>query len=87
MGILESLFGGGDSDPYALYGDLFTPQQKAALQARDQGQGLLRMAGAFAKAGMPSRLPVPMGAVLGSAAEALGTGSDENVQNAMRAML
>ena len=87
MGILESLFGGGDSDPYALYGDLFTPQQKAALQARDQSQGLLRMAGAFAKAGMPSRLPVPMGAVLGSAAEALGTGSDENVQNAMRAML
>jgi hypothetical protein len=87
MGILESLFGGGDSDPYALYGDLFTPQQKAALQARDQSQGLLRMAGAFAKAGMPSRLPVPMGAVLGSAAEALGTSSDENVQNAMRAML
>ena len=84
MGILESLFGGGDSDPYALYGDLFTPQQKAALQQREQSQNLLKMAAAFGQAGMPSRLPVPFGAVLGQVAGSLAGDQDQAALKALQ---
>lgn len=74
-GLLDLLGGGGDS--LDIYGDLFTDQQKAALRNRELGQGLLRMAGAFGEAAMPSRAPIPFGAVLGKAAAALGGNQDE----------
>src|SRR4249920_2963383 len=59
---LGGLLGGGGG----LYDDLLTPQQQGQLSSR----GLLAMAGAFADAGMPSRLPIPLGA-------AMGTGRDQ----------
>ena len=62
------LSGGG-----GLYDDLLTPQQQSQLSSR----GLLAMAGAFADAGMPSRLPIPLGAAIGKAAAAMGGGRDE----------
>ena len=62
------LSGGG-----GLYDDLLTPQQQSQLSSR----GLLSMAGAFADAAMPSRVPVPLGAAIGKAAAAMSGGRDE----------
>jgi hypothetical protein len=85
MAGLLDLFGGGGSDPYDIYGDLFTDKQKQAMRDQQQGQGLLRMAAALGQAAMPSRLPVPLGAVLGSAAGALGTGQDAQMEQMLKA--
>lgn len=80
MAGLLDMFGGGASDPGALYGGLLTPQQNSALAYR----GLLAAAGAFGQAAMPSRMPIPTGAALGSAAAAMGNAQDIAGQNAMK---
>jgi hypothetical protein len=77
------MFGGGASDPGALYGGLLSPDQNKALAYR----GLLAAAGALGQAAMPSRLPVPTGAALGSAAGAMGQAQDTAALNAMRGTL
>jgi hypothetical protein len=74
---LGGLLGGGGG----LYDDLLTPQQQSQLS----GRGLLAMAGAFADAGMPSRLPIPLGAALGKAAAAMGAGRDEAALSLLKA--
>jgi hypothetical protein len=71
------LSGGGGG----LYDDLLTPQQQSQLS----GRGLLAMAGAFADAGMPSRLPIPLGAAIGKAAAAMGTGRDQAALSLLKA--
>lgn len=78
MAGLLDLFGGDGSadDPYA---DILTPAQRNQMQV----QGLLAMAGAFADAAMPSRLPIPFGAALGKAAAALGAGTDAGMTSAL----
>src|SRR5215471_17755074 len=43
--------------------------------------GLLAMAGAFGQAAMPSRMPVPIGAVLGAGAGAYGAAMQEGLKN------
>jgi hypothetical protein len=83
MAGLLDLFGGGASDPSALYGGLLSPQQNSALAYR----GLLAAAGALGQAAMPSRMPVPIGAALGSAAGAMGQAQDTAGLNAMRGTL
>ena len=80
MGLLDSLTGG---DPASLYGVDLTDQQKSALAMR----GLLGAAGAFGAAAMPSRMPVPLGAVLGSAAGAMGSAQDTSLMNILKARL
>jgi hypothetical protein len=79
MAFLEGLLGG--SDPYELYGDLLTDKQRAALRDQQMGQGLLRMAGAFAEAAKPSLLPTGgIGSALGKAAGALAGHEDEGLK-------
>src|SRR4249920_2745416 len=78
-GLLDSIFGGGGGGADDPYADILTPAQRNHMQA----QGLLAMAGAFAAAGMPSRLPVPFGSALGSAAAALGTGQEAGMKTAI----
>ena len=77
MGLLD-IFGGGDgtSSTDALYAGLLTPEQIAAVKREQAQKGLLAMAAAFGQAGMPSRLPVPTGAVLGQVAGAMGQVDD-----------
>lgn len=70
----------GPADPGALYGGLLSPQQSQALGYR----GLLAAAGALGQAAMPSRMPTPIGAALGSAAGAMGSAQDQGALNAMR---
>jgi len=74
-GWLSGLLGGGGS-PLDLYGDLFTPEQKKALQQRELSQGLFRMAEKLGQAAQPQRVPVNTLGALGSALGAFGTGSD-----------
>jgi len=74
-GWLSGLPGGGGS-PLDLYGDLFTPEQKKALQQRELSQGLFRMAEKLGQAAQPQRVPVNTLGALGSALGAFGTGSD-----------
>jgi hypothetical protein len=77
MGIFDGLLGGGGGgSPLDLYGDLFTPEQKAALQQRELSQGLFRMAEKLGQAAQPQRAPVNALGALGSALGAFGTGSD-----------
>lgn len=77
MGLLD-IFGSGDgtSSTDALYAGLLTPEQIAAVKREQAQKGLLAMAAAFGQAGMPSRLPVPTGAVLGQVAGAMGQVDD-----------
>jgi hypothetical protein len=71
QGLLGNLFPG--NDPAALYGGQLTdPAFKQQMAQR----GLLAMAGSFADSAMPTRMPTPLGAVLGHAAAALGTSGD-----------
>jgi hypothetical protein len=71
QGLLGNLFPG--NDPAALYtGALTDPATRAQMAQR----GLLAMAGSFADSAMPTRMPTPLGAVLGHAAAALGTSND-----------
>src|SRR4249920_3502052 len=79
MGLLDSIFGGGAGSADDPYADILTPAQRNQMQVN----GLLAMAGAFADAGMPSRLPIPFGSALGKAAAALGTGQNEGMTAAI----
>ena len=79
MGLFDGLLGGGGGGADDPYADILTPAQRNHMQA----QGLLAMAGALAQAGMPSRLPVPLGSALGSAAAALGTGQEAGMKTAI----
>ena len=74
MGLLDIFTGGGGGTGAtdSLYAGLLTPEQLAALKQEQATKGLLAMAAAFGQAGMPSRLPVPTGAVLGQVAGAMG---------------
>jgi hypothetical protein len=82
-GLLDALTG-SSTDPTTLYGGgLLSPDQKQAVAYR----GLLAAAGALGQAAMPSRMPVPIGAVLGSAASAMGAAQDTGIENAMKARL
>jgi len=76
MALFEGLLGGGGGSPLDLYGDLFTPEQKAALQQRELSQGLFRMAEKLGAAAQPQRVPVNTLGALGSALGAFGQGSD-----------
>ena len=80
MALFEGLLGGGGGSPLDLYGDLFTPEQKAALQQRELSQGLFRMAEKLGQAAQPQRVPVNTLGALGSALGAFGTGSDMTEQ-------
>lgn len=82
-GLLDDPSNPGPSDAGALYGNLLSQQQRQALAYR----GLLAAAGALGQAAMPSRMPVPLGAALGSAAGALGSAQDQGALNAMRGNL
>ena len=69
-------------DPAALYtGALSDPATRQAIQ----GRGLLALAGSFADSAMPTRMPTPIGAVLGHAAAALGTNQDQLMEARLRA--
>jgi soluble lytic murein transglycosylase-like protein len=70
-GLLGRLFPGVDAN--ALYGGALSDP---ATQAQMGQRGLLAMAGSFADSAMPTRMPTPLGAVLGHAAAALGTSGD-----------
>jgi hypothetical protein len=83
---LFGLLGGGNSDPLDIYGDLFTKEQKAALQQRSANEGLLRMAGAFGAAAQPSRMPTSFMGVLGQAAGAMAGHGDETANTALKGM-
>ena len=80
MALFEGLLGGGGGSPLDLYGDLFTDEQKAALQQRELSQGLFRMAEKLGQAAQPSRVPVSTLGALGRALGAFGTGSDMTEQ-------
>jgi hypothetical protein len=70
-GLLGRLFPG--NDPAALYtGALTDPATQQQMATR----GLLAMAGSFADSAMPTRMPTPLGAVLGHAAAAAGASGD-----------
>ena len=74
MGIFSSLFGGGDGSSPGLFGggmNFSDPQTMAKLS----------MLSALGQMAMPSRLPVPTGAVLATAAGALGTGGTQGIKN------
>jgi hypothetical protein len=75
MGLLDIFGGGGDttSGDAALYGGLLNEAQLAALNDRKWAS----LAGALAEAGMPSRLPVPIGSAIGQAAKAWSGAGDE----------
>src|SRR5438552_13427365 len=81
MGLFDAF--SSAADPGGLYGDMLTPQQKQALAYR----GLLGAAASFGQSAMPSRMPVPIGAVLGQAAGAMGESQDAAAKNAMQAQL
>ena len=83
---VTGLLGGGGGDPLDIYGDLFTEKQKAALQQRSMGEGLLRMAGAFGKAAQPSRMPTSFLGSLGEAAGAMAGHGDEAADTALKGM-
>lgn len=87
MAFWDGLLGGGaSSDPLDIYGDLFTKEQKAALQQRSMGEGLLRMAGAFGAAAQPSRMPTSFMGALGQAAGAMAGHGDETANTALKGM-
>jgi len=75
MGLLDIFGGGGDttSGDAALYGGLLNQAQLAALNDRKWAS----LAGALAEAGMPSRLPIPIGSAIGQAAKAWSGAGDE----------
>src|SRR5580765_1639133 len=69
MGLFVGLLGGGgDTAADAPYGGLLTKAQLSALQDRKWAA----LAGALAEAGMPSRMPIPIGSAIGKAAAAFG---------------
>lgn len=69
-----------NQDPGSLYGSALDPQQSQALAFR----GLLATAGALGQAAMPSRMPIPIGAALGTGAAAYGNATDEAAKNALQ---
>ncbi len=75
------MFGGGDAG--GMFGDLLTPEMKQQMAFR----GLMAAAGAFGQAAMPSRMPVPIGAALGSAAAAMAGAQDQGLENALKMAL
>jgi len=89
MAGLADLFGmGGDSGGMfggtgGLYGDLLTPEMKQQMAFR----GLMAAAGAFGQAAMPSRMPIPIGAALGSAASAMAGAQDQGLESALKVAL
>src|SRR5580765_3191000 len=88
---LSDLFGGGGllgggGDPLDIYGDLFSKEQKAALQQRSMNEGLLRMAGAFGQAAQPSRMPTSFLGTLGQAAGAMAGTGDQAAETALKGM-
>src|SRR5580765_1924970 len=74
-GLLDIFGGGGDttSGDAALYGGLLNQAQLAALNDRKWAS----LAGALPAAGMPSRLPIPLGSAIGQAAKAWSGAGDE----------
>lgn len=85
MAGLLDMFGGGNpdfgaTDPASLYGGLLSPQQNRAIAYR----GLLGAAGALGQAAMPSRMPIPIGAALGTAAGAMGQAQNEAGTEALK---
>jgi muramidase (phage lysozyme) len=81
MGMFDGIFGGDSGG--GLYGGMLSQQQQQAMAYR----GLMAAAGAFGQAAMPSRMPVPIGAALGSAAAAMGDAQDTALMNALRGNL
>src|SRR5580765_3849462 len=74
MGLFDGLLGGGgDTAADDPYGGLLTKAQLSALQDRKWAS----LAGALAEAGMPSRLPIPIGSAIGQAAKAWSGAGDE----------
>jgi muramidase (phage lysozyme) len=66
------------TNPGALYGD--PNVQDPAVQQALANRGLLAAVGSFGESAMPTRMPTPLGAVLGRAAGAMGTGEDEAIK-------
>jgi hypothetical protein len=74
MGWFDGLLGGGgDAGADDPYGGLLTKAQISAMQDRKWAA----LAGALAEAGMPSRMPIPIGSALGKAAAAFGGSGPE----------
>jgi muramidase (phage lysozyme) len=66
------------TNPGALYGD--PNVQDPAVQQALANRGLLAAVGSFGESAMPTRMPTPIGAVLGKAAGAMGSAEDEAIK-------
>lgn len=72
------------ADPGQLYGN--PNLQDPAVQQAIANRGLLAAVGSFGESAMPTRVPTPIGAVLGRAAGAMGTGEDAAIKARTDAM-